>query len=230
MTCNRDISCYNFPLFFNIVMEGEEIILREIKDLVAVLDPGKVRRNANRVLDILEDRGLISHDILMREMAEVLLQCVKAVSSGDMNMTPSERYIATNQRDGDSNLPAEIFGQRCLAMLREHEHVGLDNSRSVAAVQRDLYPLLVRTLGLRPLTVAESGVLYPAAYAAFVLRGPIFRQVHPNKQRRVLDVLNDIRVSANRLFFEASSASDKAEIGDMREFVMMWIRNRYLQQ
>lgn len=203
-------------------------LLTEIGDLVAVLDPEKVKRNANRALDMLEDRGLAQDDILSREMAEVLLECVKAVSFGDMDMPPGARFIATNQRDDDCDLPAEIFGQRCLAMLREWEAAGLARSESVVAVQRDLSPLITQALRLRPLKLAESEVLYPAAYAAFVLRGPLFRQVYPNERRRVLGVVNEVRSNATRLYWEASNPSDRTEINDMSDFVTTWIKNRYL--
>lgn len=203
-------------------------LLNEIGDLIAVLDPKKVKNNANRALDMLEDRGLTQFDIVSREMEQVLLQCVRAVSSGDMNMPPNARFIATNQRDDDSDLPAEIFGQRCLTMLQEREAAGLERSESVVAVQRDLSPLITQALRLRPLKLAESEVLYPAAYAAFVLRGPLFRQVYPNERRRVLGVVNEVRSNTKRLYWKASNPSDRAEINDMSDFVTTWIRNRYL--
>lgn len=199
-------------------------LLTEIGDLVAILDPDKVRGNSNRALDMLADRGLLDSDILHREIAEVLLECVKAVYYDDMRMPAEGRFIATNQRDDVSGEPAERFGNTCLSMLEERRQ---DGHGSIAAVQSSLVPLIGQVLDLRPLSYAEDRVLYPSAYAAHVLRGPLFCDVYPDVRRRVFGIMGEIREWHYRAVREAPSEQDKTELVSTTEFVSKWMSEKF---
>ncbi len=199
-------------------------LLTEIGDLVAILDPDKVRGNSNRALDMLADRGLLDDLIIRREMAEVLLECVKQVFYDDMWMPSGERFIATNQRDGVSDEPAETFGRTLLAMLEERER---RNFESVAAVQQHITPLIMEALDLNPFSYAESRILYPSAYAAHVLRGPIFCDVYPDVRRRVFGIMGEIREWHYRAVREAPSEQDKTELVSTTEFVSKWMSEKF---
>lgn len=202
-------------------------LLTEIGDLVAVLDPDKVKNNSNRALDMLADRGLTDDLIVRREMAEVLLECAKQVFYDDMLMPSEDRFIATNQRDGVSDEPAERFGRTVLAMFEEHER---RNFESIVRVRRHLAPLIMQALDLHPFDYAESKILYPSAYAAHVLRGPIFCEVYSDPKRRVFSIIEEIRMWHRNAVEIAPTAQDKDQLIATTYFVSKWIRDRFLER